>query len=72
MTMVLALGVTLASSASVGSMFAAGANMTKAGNMTAGNMTKAAGNATSNSTNPLSKALAPIINPIKKALKNID
>jgi len=61
----IALGVMLATSASVGSVFAAsnmtGGNMTKAGNMTAaggaaGNMTKAASNATSaNSSNPLAK-----------------
>jgi hypothetical protein len=52
----IALGVMLATSASVGSVFAAsnmtGGNMTKAGNMTAaggaaGNATKAASNSTS-------------------------
>jgi hypothetical protein len=66
----IALGVMLATSASVGSVLAAGyvtaaggaaGNATKAGNMTAaggaaGNATKAASNATSaNTSNPLAK-----------------
>lgn len=61
----IAMGVMLATSASVGSVLAASnmtagnmmaGNATKAGNMTAGNATKAASNATSgNSSNPLAK-----------------
>jgi len=56
----IAMGVMLATSASVGSVLAASnmtaGNATKAGNMTAGNATKAASNATSgNSSSPLAK-----------------